>query len=651
MILRVILYPNIIPRKLQLLWNIPKQRQEEIRMLKTFKKYVALLLVAVVVSGIMPITAVATTTTNFTVVRPTAGAGYSVFGIRDGRVYETPAVRDDDTWIVNHGLSESRVAYFTNAIEVQVTADDVFEYIHVLESNNNLWRARRTFLTGEIGQFELVAQNVRGFLARGLFAPYAVIIDTSNRLIIDGRTVMEQVVDVAVIYYGILALRIDGTAWIVGDNQREVMSNIVQIKGRNEFSLLDANGTVWRYGTGVFHYDKHTVGGSDNLFFFEMANNVTAISHGVVGLIVQKRDGSMWHYNYNTQHATVNSVPLNIGNDVVHFSTTTGWRGGRLNYFIVLRPNGNVETVWHEWDLATDVHSWEVRDVALRGISQPTTRPGGTATGNVSQQPPTEQQPPANQPPSGAPQFTKPPTSTDNGVLMEFGTTPTSRYGYRIFRATTATGDGISITDFPIMVNPAHSLNRIITFDPNVRPNRDYWFYIRVVLEEARFDNATTTLIPEILGPASDRIHVRTSAEICEPINERGFILMIIGNPSMNVNNVWEGIDPPDNRTAPIINAGRTMVPIRAIIEAMGGTAGWNANDRRIDLRSHGNHVQMWLGQRNANVNNATREMDVVPEIVNDRTLIPLRFVAEFLGAQIEWIGTHQTIIIVYELQ
>jgi len=266
----------------------------------------------------------------------------------------------------------------------------------------------------------------------------------------------------------------------------------------------------------------------------------------------------------------------------------------------------------------------------------------------------TTQPPPTGQPPQtqgNAPQFTLPPNTTPNGVWMEFNTVPNNRFGYRIFRATTATGDGISITDFPIMVNPAHTLNRIITFDPNLRPNRDYWFYIREVLEEARFDVATATLTPEVLGEASNRVHVRTSPNMPEPTAERGFIMMFIGNSFMNVNNVWEGIDPPQNRTAPSINAGRTMVPIRAIVEAMGGTVGWNAGDRRIDLRSHGNHVQMWLGQLDARVNSSSREMDVVPQIVNDRTLIPLRFVAEFLGAQAEWIGSQQMVVIVYELQ
>jgi len=234
---------------------------------------------------------------------------------------------------------------------------------------------------------------------------------------------------------------------------------------------------------------------------------------------------------------------------------------------------------------------------------------------------------------------------------MEFTTVAGNRYGYRVFRATSATGAGISISDFPIMVDPAHGTSRIITFDPNVRPNTQYWYYLRAVIEEARFDAGTTTLIPEVLGAPSARVSVRTSADIPPPTAERGFIMMFIGNTHMNVNNVWEGIDPPSNNTVPVITANRTMVPIRAIVESMGGTAEWTASDRRADLRSHGNHVQMWLGQRDVRVNGTPNEMDVVPQIVNNRTLIPLRFVAEFLGSQIEWIGSQRMIVIVYELQ
>ena len=252
--------------------------------------------------------------------------------------------------------------------------------------------------------------------------------------------------------------------------------------------------------------------------------------------------------------------------------------------------------------------------------------------------------------PGTIPEFTEDPQAVNNGVWMEFTTVANNRFGYRIFRAASATAEGISISDFPIMLNIAFGTDRIITFDPNVRPNTDYWYYIREVQQEARFDAATTTLIPEVLGPPSTRVHVRTP-DVPPPPPERGFVMMFIGNTYMNVNNVWEGIDPPTNNTAPVISSGRTMVPIRAIVQAMGGTVGFYAPESRVELDSHGNSVRMWLGQRNVTVNNDPREMDVVPEVVNGRTLIPVRFVAEFLGAQIEWIGSQQMVVIVYELQ
>ena len=99
---------------------------------------------------------------------------------------------------------------------------------------------------------------------------------------------------------------------------------------------------------------------------------------------------------------------------------------------------------------------------------------------------------------------------------------------------------------------------------------------------------------------------------------------MFIGNTHMNVNNVLEGIDPSSNQTAPVINVGRTMVSIRANVARTAQCA------------------REWR---------AANEMDIVLQVVNDRTLIPLRFVAELLGSQIEGIGSQQMVVIVYYLQ
>jgi hypothetical protein len=246
--------------------------------------------------------------------------------------------------------------------------------------------------------------------------------------------------------------------------------------------------------------------------------------------------------------------------------------------------------------------------------------------------------------------------TADIGTFLEWSAVAGNQHGYRVFRATSATGEGISISDFPI--NPRTGESRIVTFDPNVRPGRTYYYYLREVLEEASFDIAAVVLTPEVLGAPSARKRVqipaaRPGAAIPADDAVRGFIMMWVEDPDMNVNNLWQEIDP-GRGTYPVLRNARTMLPIRAVVEAMTdndpSSVGWNGGERRIDLAAQGNRVSMWIGNLDANVNGATVEMDVAPFIENERTLLPLRFVAQFLDAQIEWIGSERLVVIVYDL-
>jgi hypothetical protein len=126
--------------------------------------------------------------------------------------------------------------------------------------------------------------------------------------------------------------------------------------------------------------------------------------------------------------------------------------------------------------------------------------------------------------------------------------------------------------------------------------------------------------------------------------------MMTIGNPYMIVNEETLEIDP-GRGTSPIIVNGRTMVPIRAIVESMEGTVGWNESTQSITLDGQGNSLAMSLGSTNIIVNGEQGEIDIAPFISNGRTLLPVRFVAENLGTQAEWIGSLQRVIIVYEME
>jgi len=121
-----------------------------------------------------------------------------------------------------------------------------------------------------------------------------------------------------------------------------------------------------------------------------------------------------------------------------------------------------------------------------------------------------------------------------------------------------------------------------------------------------------------------------------------------ISNPIFKLNNQAMLLDSP-----PVIKNDRTLLPIRAVVEAMGGQVNWDAEERRVGIEYRGKTVTLWIGKNTAKVNGKEVMIDpsnpnVVPEIINGRTMLPLRFVAESLGCQVEWDDKTKTITILF---
>ncbi|MCD6116931.1 copper amine oxidase N-terminal domain-containing protein [bacterium] len=122
----------------------------------------------------------------------------------------------------------------------------------------------------------------------------------------------------------------------------------------------------------------------------------------------------------------------------------------------------------------------------------------------------------------------------------------------------------------------------------------------------------------------------------------------------MTVNNVSQEIDP-GRGTKPVIipEWGRTVVPIRAIVEALGGTISWDGTERKVTINFDNATIELWIDSPRAKVNGTMVYIDsdnhsVKPIIVNDRTMLPLRFVAESLGCIVDWDPNTRTITIAY---
>jgi hypothetical protein len=114
------------------------------------------------------------------------------------------------------------------------------------------------------------------------------------------------------------------------------------------------------------------------------------------------------------------------------------------------------------------------------------------------------------------------------------------------------------------------------------------------------------------------------------------------GHIGVTVNNVAIFFDSPPY----IDSANRTMVPVRAISEALGATVGWDDVSRVVTISSDDLTINLTIGDNTAIVNGMAELMDTVAVIRNDRTMVPVRFVSEFLGAVVDWDEDSLTVVI-----
>ena len=93
------------------------------------------------------------------------------------------------------------------------------------------------------------------------------------------------------------------------------------------------------------------------------------------------------------------------------------------------------------------------------------------------------------------------------------------------------------------------------------------------------------------------------------------------------------------NDVAPVIRNDRTLVPIRVITEALGGQVAWNEAAKEVTLTVNGKEIKMTIGK-------ALEKYGVAPVIIGGRTFVPVRFVADELGAVATWDDATKTVTI-----
>ena len=98
----------------------------------------------------------------------------------------------------------------------------------------------------------------------------------------------------------------------------------------------------------------------------------------------------------------------------------------------------------------------------------------------------------------------------------------------------------------------------------------------------------------------------------------------------------------PDQK--PVVQNERTLVPVRFVVEALGHKVLWDADSNIVNI--DGGRIILYIGTTKAEINGKSVTMDVASTVINNRTMVPLRVVAEALDCSVDWIAETQTVLV-----
>lgn len=101
----------------------------------------------------------------------------------------------------------------------------------------------------------------------------------------------------------------------------------------------------------------------------------------------------------------------------------------------------------------------------------------------------------------------------------------------------------------------------------------------------------------------------------------------------------------------PVIKNGRTLVPVRIIAEKMGAEVSWDQSTQTAVINHEQQTIRLKLNSKKAVVNNKEVQLDTAPQLLHQRMLLPLRFVGEALGSTVGWDDRSRTVIANQQVQ
>lgn len=96
----------------------------------------------------------------------------------------------------------------------------------------------------------------------------------------------------------------------------------------------------------------------------------------------------------------------------------------------------------------------------------------------------------------------------------------------------------------------------------------------------------------------------------------------------------------------PVIHGDITLVPLRGVFEKIGAKVDWNIKTQTVKVIKENKTITLKKGSKDAFINNNLQKLDTDPQLLNNRIMVPLRFISETLDAKVDWNGSTRTITI-----
>ncbi len=101
---------------------------------------------------------------------------------------------------------------------------------------------------------------------------------------------------------------------------------------------------------------------------------------------------------------------------------------------------------------------------------------------------------------------------------------------------------------------------------------------------------------------------------------------------------------PSEGQMPPIIIESRTLVPVREVFEALGGQVGWEDATKKVTITFGAKTIELVINSTTAVIDGESKELDVPAMIINNKTMVPVRFISENGGLKVDWDDATKTV-------